>query len=495
MAENKINLKELFNEYDNAGNVPSSGFSAEQIRAENEKVKKTVEIIQAAFEEIKKEGREIFENFNVNFEITSVDNSSRFENAINAMSFSEINNAENDTLDVAVNFNYSKLSKLGSVEVYSIAYSTMHDALLKKKEKASNDNEVDFGKTGNKQNQKDFSYEPSILTYIKEFLENLFLGSNDFIDMDYTSCAKHVSMNLKQRGFSGEDFFDNPKGKNLFAERFAKVSKLGYQQQATALVGVFTKKEFQAIQSGSDEEVKNFCRKFANNFLQNCNVPQDTYSIEFTDNGSGDLGGYVDGGINGQKIVININEIRKYSNPAEILMTLAHELTHMVDSSRIKGDNKASRKGFGFSEHNLVGTTHKNAPDFVKRMEKIYYEANPHERSARRGELVALDFMMQMQSDETMKKYISKSLRLFQSYQSNLKTLQSRVDELIMDYKNNNFSCDEKTREYIDRVMEDLIKMKNEGLLDVSDDLKAIEDAEEIKNKNSGSVLGSELGE
>ena len=111
MAENKINLKELFNEYDNAGNVPSSGFSAEQIRAENEKVKKTVEIIQAAFEEIKKEGREIFENFNVNFEITSVDNSSRFENAINAMSFSEINNAENDTLDVAVNFNFSNLSR------------------------------------------------------------------------------------------------------------------------------------------------------------------------------------------------------------------------------------------------------------------------------------------------------------------------------------------------------------------------------------------------
>ena len=61
-------LTELFNEYDNSGNVPSSGFSAEQIRAENEKVKKTVEIIQAAFEEIKKEGREIFENFNVNFE-------------------------------------------------------------------------------------------------------------------------------------------------------------------------------------------------------------------------------------------------------------------------------------------------------------------------------------------------------------------------------------------------------------------------------------------
>ena len=363
--------------------------------------------------------------------------------------------------------------------------------------------EVNFGKGGNDQSKqaaqtyRSNESTSSIFEYFKKFLEFFFAGNNDIKNMNYSACAEQISLNLKQRGFVPEDLFENSKGKNLFAERFAKVSKLGYQQQATALAGVFSKKEFNSIQNGSDAQIKDACQKFADQFLKNSGVESGTYSIEFGD-AKGDLGRYIDNGVNGQSITIDLEAIKKLENPAELWMTLAHELTHMVDSSKNKASGVMSRKGFGLSEHNLVGCVNDNAPPFVKKMEQVYYEVNPHERSARQGELVALEFMMQMQPDATMKHYIKQSLKDFQAYQrSTLKTLNTRVEELIADYERSksSFGFDAATMNYVKKVMDDLKEMKEKGLLDFDEDLKALEESEVIKNRNKEDIHASVLGE
>ena len=175
-------------------------------------------------------------------------------------------------------------------------------------------------------------------------------------------------------------------------------------KQANALVNEFSREEFNLIMAGNGtvagmRDLEAFCEKFANNFLQNSGLKVGTYEIKFSD--SGDLGTYTDNG-GKQFITININKINKMDNPAEVIMTLAHELTHMVDSSL----NKKEGEVFGLSRNNEVGGVDKNATGFVARMQSVYYKVNPHERSARRGELVALEFMANMQPGETIKKYI-----------------------------------------------------------------------------------------
>ncbi len=498
--EKKINLKQTFDNFNKEGNVPKTGYSKEHISKGAGKIKILLEIIESAKQDTIKKGQEIFDNFNVSFEFSSVD-SKPFGAALSAIGFTEISDAQNQTLDVSINFNYSELAKYSDVEVYAIVSSLMYDSLLKKRDIAVSGKEVKFGKnlseySNNIESQDNF--EPSVFEYIKEFIKLFFDGNQNFGDMNYSACAKWVSKNLKQNGIMAENIFDNPNGKNLFAERFAKVSKLGYQQQATALAGVFSKKDLGSLQTKNDAEIKAFCEKFSNQFLQNSGLSTDSYSIEIDSKEGGDLGNYVDMGANGQKIVINVSEIRKLDNPAELIMTLAHELTHMVDSSINKADGKMSRKGYGLSEHNIVGSVNKNAPDFVRKMEQVYYDVNPHERSARQGELVALEFMMQMQPDETMKKYINKSLKDFQAYQKNtLKSLQTRVDELFAEYNNsiNSFGYDAETMAYIDKVMADLNKMKEEGLLDIANDLRALQESESVKNRNREEVQASELGE
>ena len=49
--------------------------------------------------------------------------------------------------------------------------------------------------------------------------------------------------------------------------------------------------------------------------------------------------------------------------------------------------------------------------------------------------------------------------------------------------------------QYIERVMDDLKKMKDEGLLDVSEDLKALKESEQFQAKVLDENAVSTLGE
>lgn len=496
-VKNIKDFNEIFSDYDKSGVLPLDGFSVEDLET-HKRVKSLIKIIDLVSESLK----DRFKDYgNLNIEITPQTAAHGTNKPlIDAWNF-ELNNdplTNNVELNVDANVNFDKLAQMPAPEAFAALYFPFYTSILKNVEKRKENiaDEVDFQKAGqSKRKDEKKQSDPSIFSYIKRFIAEYF--GLDFASVDEQSIHA-IAGDLQTGGVTREQLFENPNGQNLLAERFAKVSKQSHQQQATALLGVFSKKEFNSIVNGSDSELQDFCKKFADQFLQNSGIDQGNYKITFGRAG-GDLGRYRDHGVNGQEIIIDINAIRKLGNPAEALMTLAHELTHMVDSSVNKELGNVSRRGMGLSEHNLVGSVDQNATGFLREMEDVYYLANPHERSARQGELVALEFMMGMNPNPTMKAYIDRSLKGFKNYQKQtLTALQTRVDSLIAKYESqrNSLGYDAKTMQYIETVMEDLKQMKAKGILNIKEDLKALEDANAMENDQSINVnYVSGLGE
>ena len=194
---------------------------------------------------------------------------------------------------------------------------------------------------------------------------------------DFDLSAKNISKHFIEQGISVPEMFDNPPQltapvggsgnldkdqiKQLFASRYGGVVKQGNQQQANYLLGVFSQDEFEALKSGNDAQLKAFCEKFAKSFLGNCGLAEGTYTITYNKydaaGNSNAAGSYTDFGAKGQNININLDQVRAIKNPAEIVMILAHELTHMVDSAENKGKGMFTDQGFGLL-NNTIGGTH-----------------------------------------------------------------------------------------------------------------------------------------
>lgn len=493
-------LKQLLENYDKTGEipVPVGGYTKENIN-NYQRADALIQIIDRVKDSLKEKFAEYGD---LEIDVSTTRGS---ENPIyDAIHFEQKQNVASGKTDmhVCANFNLSKIAELPGAEAYSVLYYPLYNSILKNIEK-KNEKSTESGKLVNQEqeNQGPERLDPLVERYLSKSLSKI-IGERIQID-DFS--VQNIARELNKHGIGQPDLFDNPQnlledqnGEKLLAERFAKVAKNGYQQQATALLGYFSKDDFNSIRFGSDAQIKDFCEKFSDKFLQNSGIEKKDYEVLFSN--SGDLGTYVDKGVNGQSITINIDAIRKMDNPAEVMMTLAHELTHMVDSSVNKGLGKVSRKGFGLEEHNLVGGVSENATGFVKRMEEVYYKANPHERSARQGELVALEFMMGMQPDADMKNYINKSLKSFQNYQrKTIETIKDKVEPLIREYQSGDATrgYDDKTVAYIDKVMADLIQMKVDGLLNFDKELNAIQASQEIENKdkNKNQIIDQIMGE
>ena len=490
-------LKKLFENYDSSGPIPQQWFSNKDLTNNPEllqkhiselkshpRIKNLIEIINSAIDAVKKDAKELIDKFNIDIHVTAEDKIS--EPILNAVNFDfNSKSGEKESLEVSANFNVIKLALMPAPEAYSCVYSELYNPLLKKKQSMAGVDDYKFGKKVDvdfsRQNDNKGLRRDGLFEYLKEFIcAVLGIEKTEAQSSGIDLSANNISRHFAESEITQQHLFDNPNGLNLFAERFSKVSKQCHQQQATALLGVFSKDEFKAVMNGSDQEIKQFCQKFSHQFLQNSGLSSDTYSIVFRN--SGDLGVYRDFGER-QEISINIQEIRKLKNPAEVVMTLAHELTHMVDSSVNKGIGNVSRKGYGLSEHNLVGSVGANSVGFIRKMENVYYKINPHERSARHGELVALDFMMGMQPDATMKRYIERSKEGFKSYQRDVINAFGQVDSLIEEYdkmelsNKSNLTAEEK---YIVKVMEDMKIMcadKAKVQEEINRELRALDDA------------------
>lgn len=470
--ERKPNTKNVFDEYNKSGEVPANGFTSEQLKSHPKAIaiRKMIGLVE---NDILKDAAHVFDDFNVKFKYSSSDNKNFGESAINAMAF-KFDGSEKQDLTVSVNFNFAKLGQLADVELYSAVYKTMYDSLMKKRELSSNGNEYKFGKQDELHenepaiNDENFDregnyveYPQSILSYIVKFLKEFFGYEQDASGLDakaianfnpneaYFKCAKRITTNLENGGIAPQDIFDNPAGKNLVAERCAKIAKVSNSQQASHLIGVFSQKEFNALKSNNPQEIKSFCEKYARSILSQSNI--DANAVQITFRPTGAIGSYLDYG-NKQEVNININEIMKKNNPAEVVMTIQHELTHAIDSTANKGV-EVGQNDYGLVD-NLVGGTKVSelnendvvkdekgenftkVTSFVKELKEVCYRINPNERSARQGELAAIEFMQGLHTDADMQRCIKTSIDSYNRYQTKVLAAVEKAPTMRTEFEN-----------------------------------------------------------
>lgn len=492
MGELNAEMKEIFDNYNKAGNVPPEGFNKDELN-NSAKGKAVAEIIRLAEKNIRKNASKVFENFNVEFKYSSSDNSKLGEEIINAIDFNFANNGDKKDLDVSINFNFSKLCQLPPEEVYSMVYATMHSSLLKKREALSAGKDFQFGKAEelneepavndeNFDRQGNYVSNHPIRDFIKKILKILFGDEPDKSIEDYGPIARQIETDFTQSGITAEDMFENPQGNNLIAERYGKVVKQGYQQQATYLLGEISKEDFNSIKTGNDQELRNFCESYAKVILNSSNMTKGDVPIVFVNSGS--IGEYMDYG-NRQEVRININEIKNINNPAEVVMTLQHELTHAIDSSSNKGKNITTEKGYGLVD-NLVGGVHEidniqqkepaKVFGYVKHLQEICYRINPNEQSARIGELAAIKFMKGMNPDKDMQKYIERSIDDYNNYQNNVLKNMNECETVAQEYETEikHLVVNQSTHKIIGDRLNYIESLKQRGKLDPNQVKEAI---------------------
>jgi len=597
-------LKKQFDILSKSGNVPLGGFTKEDFK-NNPRVKAVIAIMRSAMENVKKSAEDIFEEFNVNFNISASDRVD--EPYVNAVNFDFKSGAEKQNLLVSLNFNFSKLASLPGPEIYTFVYHTLRSSLLEKRKSMPNANEYKFGKEVDleekaAENDQEFNREGKyvkprniFVEYIKAFLRKLFgldskvdleNVSSEYlqnIDRNYENTAREVAKTFAEKGIVATEMFDNPpnltdvsnkssaveeeqsktqtisqseskeesgsetKSENtnesnkldmdiinnilasrkdnfdqskptsnvssnksdldidlidsVLASRYNKVVKQENHQQATFLMGVFLNDgfNFNSLISANEAQLKEFCEKFARKFLQNSGLDSNSYKItfdRFDRNGNERAAGtYIDYG-SSQTININISQVKSINNPAEVVMILAHELTHTVDSSLNKQKKKVTEDGYGLL-NNTIGSVgslsdvkrdeSEQVYDFVKELTEVCYHLNPNERSAREGELIALEFMKGLSPNKTMQKCIDSSIESYTRYQkmvisdfNNLANLIAKAKEIKKIAKSS------KTIEAIDERLKYLKQLKENNLLNISGVKESIDMAQEINQGEMG---------
>lgn len=609
-------LKKQFELLNKTGNVPLGGFKKEDFQS-NPKVKAIISIMRSAIDNIKKSAEDIFEEFNVKFNISASDGVS--EPYVNAVNFDFQNDSEKQTLLMSLNFNFSKLATLPGPEIYTFVYYTLRSSLLQKRKSMPNSNEYKFGKEvdleeKSAENDQNFDREGKykkpkniFVEYIKAFLRKLF-GLDAKAELDnfseaylqnaennFEQTAQEVAKTFAAKGIVANEMFDNPptlsgESKNLsenenklsdseqtktetelegesqteststkkaeseeldislineivasrkddfesktsskvsskkngidiglideiLASRYSSVVKQGNHQQATYLMGVFLNDDFNvnSLVGANEAQLKDFCEKFARRFLQNSGLDASSYKItydKFDRYGNERAAGtYIDYG-SSQTININISQVKAINNPAEVVMILAHELTHAVDSSVNKQKGKVTEEGYGLL-NNTIGVTggleqiktyervNSNDSKDVERVNAIYryavklteacYRLNPNERSAREGELIALEFMKGLTPNKTMQRCIDSSIVSYNNYQNAVISDYRNLEEIISEAKTIRGMCrSSETKEIIDSRINYLKQLKENNLLNISGVKESIEAAKKI---NEGEMI------
>lgn len=513
MAEILSEMKHVFKNCNEAGNVPAGGFSKEQLKT-HKKAQAILGVINLAEKDLRKKASKIFDEFNVSFEYTSSDNSSLSDQVVNSIAFSKNADAEKQDLLVSVNFNFSKLGKLPAEEIYLAVYATLNNALISKQkavvggyqsykfDKNLEENEVN-AQNGFVDPNRNVE-RPTIFEYIKKILKILFSDGFDLDfetakgmanfnpHQDYTVVAKEIEENFKTAGIVPEDMFENPKGQNLETERYGKLVEQGKQQQATFLLGEISKKDFDVLKTNNESEIKNFCLKYANQILSQNEIKENDVQITF--NPTGDIGNYYDYG-NRQEININLQAIKKMRNPAEVVLTLSHELQHAIDSTKNKRAGKTLKGGYGLLD-NLVGDVSKdlqfvenkridikdakgnvvkdsngnietfNPREFLAELNSVCYRVNPNEINAREAELTSIRFMrgmMENNLDKTMQKYIDNSVKGYNSYQQSVIDAMNKIAEMRLTYSRVESLIDEKIQPIFQERLNYLQDLENRG--------------------------------
>lgn len=508
-------MKQTFENYNSAERVNLADIDkiksskAKSELLSTQKMQAFKQIFKLAEKNIERKAFDIFDKFNVEFQITAEDLQNYSESFSNAVSFKNIDTPEKQGLKVSMNFNLAKILQLPAEEVYSYVYASMYNSLLKKRASVSEKDEIKFGKVSELEedaavndanNDRQGNYiqpKKTIIDYIKDILRLLFGDDKS----NYNDCAKQIKKDFAENGIGEQDLFENPNGKNLFAERYGKLVKKGYEQQATFLLGEISKDDFKRLANGNDGEIKSFCVNLSKSILRFNGINENEVNIEFTNEGNF-LGSYSDRGFGGQSLIINLEKIKQKNNPAELVMVLTHELTHAIDSTINKSVGNVTDKGYGLQD-NLVGGTNgiesvrdlmekrkadsdrdknnaekrrkyeiaKDVFDYTKKLQEICYRVNPNERSARMGELSAIIFLQKLSDDPQIKSYTEASINSYKNYQNKVLANINEVDAMISKYHStieNNREIDAETKRIIAERIAYLESLKQRGKLNAS---------------------------
>lgn len=467
-------LKEIFEEFEKTSRIPASGLSRENC-LNYARVSKLLDIIDKVKKSIINQFQEFGEleiNITPTFEIS--------EPICNAASFSlsEDHNSGTKHLSVSQNFNFNKLASLPGPEAYACVYYPLYNSVLKRISSKTQQEDVDFHKKG--QEKTGSNHAVSTKNYLTQFLSNEFSKLYDKID---NPVIKSIVQIFLQNEITDDVLFDNPKGQNLLAERFIKVVKQDSLQQATFLLGEFSgdsKNGLNIIQPADESQIREFCERYVKTVLAGAGLKESAVKLTFES--KGDIGQYTDYGTY-QELNINLQKISKLKNPAEIVMTLSHELTHAIDSSANKAMGNTEAGGYGLLD-NLVGDSKQdlkkltNEPEevvrYFKDLNKICYHVNPNERSARLGELSAIRFMQNMHPDSKMQEYIQKSINSYKREQERVVQSINSVNDIQAKYIEIKNLASSDTQMLIEERLNYLSSLQSRGLLNAEQEIQSI---------------------
>ena len=102
----------------------------------------------------------------------------------------------------------------------------------------------------------------------------------------------------------------------------------------------------------------------------------------------------------------------------------------------------------------------------MKKFTEVCYHLNPNERSAREGELIALEFMKGLTPNKAMQRCIDSSIKSYNNYQNSVISDYKNLEEILSEAKALRGRVNSsKTREIIDARIKYLRQLKEKNLL------------------------------
>ena len=184
--------------------------------------------------------------------------------------------------------------------------------------------------------------------------------------------------------------------------------------------------------SANMRNLQDFCTTFSNSYMQAHGL--SGVEIKFINDPSNTaIGEYYDCGTS-QYIEVNLAKISGDKGIVDLTTTLAHELTHAVDSSYHKVHGQYNKYGGGIVDSISTDISNSGlngrAYELLKDLNYKCYKADPCEQRARDGEQIGVDFVRQLAGDE-FKEEIAKYNKSNSQYQEKVNAVKANLDSYI----------------------------------------------------------------
>lgn len=539
MAEEMKNLYNEFDEYDESMMLPTGVSEAELKSYSYGNAPAKIKAFNNILKRVELGLNKTLMGLNISVKTLKIKNtfSAGIKSRSAATKFSILMSGDGSSLiNMDLNANVNKILNYPALEIYSLFSTMALRAILgglnkEELEKLKTQNSelsqnaelltsADITKNSNNKSQ----YEVSkwfLCMYLKEFLPSYFgYGEVDNIDyiaelvanellghMNEWEIAQLSSTFFKfdkldsRAAHEGRKYFQS--GNSIYPYRTAKIQEkanrfalnpeedftnkkaLGAEQQYLALSSTFAGRQAEvkdALSGGfsnDNEKLKNFCRAYAESFMQSNGLKN--IDVVFVNEGDCQ---YFDRG-DSHEIRINLNSpVLRSGSVAELVMTMSHELTHAVDSSINKNNLNTTSEGYG-----LVGSMNGNfdglnidekAMPLLNRVQAYCYQLDPNERHGRIGEISALKFLSDVYAgDSEMAEQLQESVNVYTKYQLQTINAAEGLGNVIANFEAElaklGTQIDSKAYKMIEERIEYLKNINSS--LDVSAERNSIEDA------------------